>query len=251
MKFYLGATVESWLRELDVPLFVSARSFTRRTKDTYPKALEGWCLDSGGFTELKMYGEWTVSVEDYVKTIRLLQKKVGKVIWAAPQDWMCEDVMLKKTGLTVKEHQRRTVQNYIAIKEIDDTLPVIPVIQGFSLEDYLQIIEDYAYYGIDLKLEDTVGLGSVCRRQSEDEIAEIVEACYSAGLHNLHGFGVKIRGILKYGQYLQSSDSMAWSLQARYEPPIEGHTHKSCSSCKTYALRWRDKVLNTIAEIEG
>lgn len=196
-----------------------------------------------------MYGEWTVSVEEYVSNIRLLQEKVGNLIWAAPQDWMCEPFMLEKTGLTEREHQIRTVQNFIALKEADDTLPIIPVIQGFSLEGYMETIDLYNSYGIDLRQEKTVGLGSVCRRQAEDDIGEIVKACYDLGIANLHGFGVKIRGLVKYGGYLQSSDSMAWTVDARWEPnPDHKDLHKGCTGCKPFALAWRDKVLARIEE---
>jgi hypothetical protein len=38
-------------------------------------------------------------------------------------------------------------------------------------------------------------------------------------------------------------DSMAWSLGARFNPPLRGHTHKNCANCLEYALRWRAKVI--------
>ena len=37
--------------------------------------------------------------------------------WAAPMDWMCEPAMLARTGLTVEDHQRRTVANFLELRE--------------------------------------------------------------------------------------------------------------------------------------
>jgi hypothetical protein len=59
----------------------------------------------------------------------------------------------------------------------------------------------------------------------------------------MHGFGVKKVGLAKYGHGLASADSMAWSFRARRSPPLPGCTHKSCSNCVHFALRWRDELL--------
>ena len=65
---------------------------------------------------------------------------------------------------------------------------------------------------IDLRHERIVGLGSVCRRQSTDEIGVITERLAGLGLQ-LHGFGVKTEGVRRYSRYLASADSMAWSFR--------------------------------------
>ena len=68
----------------------------------------------------------------------------------------------------------------------------------------------------------------------------------SLGLR-LHGFGLKRRGLKRFSQHVLSADSTAWSIDARYSPPLPGHMHKSCSNCLDYALRWRAA---TVAELE-
>ncbi|MFG2864697.1 hypothetical protein [Streptomyces sioyaensis] len=82
---------------------------------------------------------------------------------------MCEPQILAKTGQTVYDHQCRTVASYLNLMWHDDELPWMPVLQGWTLDDYLRCVDMYASMGVDLTLEPLVGLGSVCRRQSTKE----------------------------------------------------------------------------------
>lgn len=239
MKFYLGTHMTNWLRETDVPLFISHRRLARQK--TVPKAVGSWALDSGGFTELSMHGRWLTGPGEYVEAVYRYQDEIGNLDWAAPQDWMCEPVMLDKTGLTVADHQARTVASVVELRDMAPDLPFVPVLQGWGLADYMRCVALYADAGIDVSAEPTVGLGSVCRRQSEDEIETICSTLAELGI-KLHGFGVKTLG-LRYARHLRSADSLAWSYNARRNPPIPGHSHKSCSSCLPWALRWRERVL--------
>ena len=43
---------------------------------------------------------------------------MGCLAWVAPQDWMCEPFMLQKTGLTVPDHQERTVRNFLDLRQL-------------------------------------------------------------------------------------------------------------------------------------
>jgi hypothetical protein len=115
------------------------------------------------------------------------------------------------------------------------------VLQGWELDDYFTCADLYADAGVDLYAEPVVGVGSVCRRQATGEIGEIMRALVRDGLR-LHGFGVKKEGVARYGRFLTSSDSMAWSYRARRDWPMPGCTHKSCANCSRYALRWRERT---------
>ncbi len=240
MRFYLGTHEPSWLRRTDVPLFVSHRRLARLHRDL-PRAVGRWVLDSGGFTELSMHGRWLTSAEAYATAARRYQAEVGGLDWAAPQDWMCEPFMLAKTGLSIAEHQARTVASVLELRSIDRSVPWVPVLQGWELADYLHCVDLYTDAGVDLTTEPTVGIGSVCRRQSEAEIEDICAALAAQGIR-LHGFGVKTLG-LRYARYLHSADSMAWSYNARRNPALPGHSHKSCANCMAWALRWRERAL--------
>jgi hypothetical protein len=45
--------------------------------------------------------------------------------FASPQDWMREPVMIERTGLSVREHQARTVANYLDLRMLAPRLPFI------------------------------------------------------------------------------------------------------------------------------
>jgi hypothetical protein len=228
--FFLGSHRPNWLGLLTVPLFVSHR--TLQGRKTYPVATCDWALDSGGFTELSMHGQWVTTEDEYVEAVATYQDRIGRLQWAAPMDWMCEP-WIEKTGLSVREHQERTVSNYLAIR---DRGPFIPVLQGWEPQDYLDCVSLYEDAGVDLAALPLVGVGSVCRRQSEAEIGWIMSTLARRGL-KLHGFGVKKEGLKRYGRYLESADSMAWSYNARRNWPLPECSHKSCANCWRYALR--------------
>lgn len=229
-----------------MPLFVSHRRLLQQK--SWPRALGAWALDSGGFTELHQYGEWRTSPGEYVEAIREYQDQIGNLEWAAPQDWMCEPFIITKTGLSVAEHQRRTIDNYLTLRTLDATLPFIPVLQGWTLDDYRRHADSYVQAGIDLTDEPLVGIGSVCRRQHTTEIATIVGAVASLGLR-LHGFGIKTQGLDMFSKYLHSADSMAWSFNARRSQiRLPECSHNVCNNCIKYALWWRTQLLRPLEE---
>lgn len=240
MRFYLGTHKPNWLWETaGIPLFVSHRALAR-LKSYRARAISDWALDSGGFTEIDRFGRWVTTETEYVEATRRYQDEIGRLVWAAPQDWMCEPHMLEKTGLTVREHQHRTIASYLSLR---DQGPFIPVLQGWTLPDYIDCIGMYRDAGIDLAALPVVGVGSVCRRQRTAEIADIFRELAGYGL-SMHGFGVKT-GLYEYGEYLVSADSLAWSYNARRSPPIPGHErwHKNCANCLDWALDWRRNLL--------
>lgn len=244
--YYLGTHIVSWLRRPErrgVPLFVSRRRLAEYK--TLPQAVDRWALDSGGFTEIAMHGRWILTAKDYVALVRRFIAEVGMLDWAAIQDWMCEEKMLKRTGLSIREHQRRSVDSFLRLRDLAPEVPWTPVLQGFTVADYQRCVDLYDRAGVDLKKEQVVGVGSVCRRQGTQEIATLFHELARAGLR-LHGFGVKIRGLEAVILDLRSADSMAWSFDARYDKPIKGHTHKNCANCLEAALRWYRRVRGLI-----
>ena len=249
--FFLGTHQPHWLHANSVPLFVSDRRL--RVYRRLPVAAGPWALDSGGFTELSTYGSWEQgpSPVEYAGRVRRYQFEVGRLLWAAPQDWMCEPFITAKTGKTVVEHQARTVGNLLELRALAPEVPWIPVVQGWSVADYLACVERYAAAGVDLGAEPLVGLGSVCRRQATSQAAEIVMELRAAGLGRLHGFGVKTTGLLRYGHLLTSADSLAWSFAARREQPLPACVgrHINCANCNTWAVEWRERLLRQLGAV--
>lgn len=252
--FYLGTHQPSWLEQLDVQLFVSHRRLAGRRR--LPRARTWWALDSGGFTELSMYGEWRTTPEQYVAAVRRYDEEIDHLSWAAPQDWMCEPEILAKTGLTVADHQARTIDNYRRLYDLwwdtepgggdvfrdwPDLCPFMPVLQGWTVDDYRRHADAYYAAGVELEHYPVVGLGSVCRRQSTSAIAALIHE-FTPWLE-LHGFGCKTNGLARYGHLLGSADSLAWSYAGRREPAGCSPTHTNEANCLRYALSWRDRVL--------
>lgn len=226
MKFFLGTHQPHWLHDerfVGVPLFISRRRLA--TYKTLPVAETRFALDSGGFTELQMYGRWTLSASQYAEEVGRFVRFYGrKLCWVAPQDWMCEPLVIsggnasrgivfKGTRLNVEEHQRRTVRNFIELRRLLGGR-VIPVLQGWKLADYWRCQEIYKQAGVDLEDCETVGVGSVCRRQSTNDATQIMSTLAVDGLR-LHGFGFKKGGLKNCHSFMVSADSTAWSDTAK------------------------------------
>jgi len=188
-------------------------------------------------------------------------------LWAAPQDWMCEPIVLAGgraargvvfagTGKSVLTHQRNTVANFMRLRKLLGDR-VIPVLQGWKLTDYWRCQELYEKAGVRLRDEATVGVGTVCRRQSTAEATTIMTTLASDGLR-LHGFGFKKAGVRNCMSVLHSADSTAWSDTARQNPVLlPGHDtpgdrrrtgHKNCANCPDWALQWRRELLQEVKE---
>lgn len=204
LRFWLGVHRPGWLAHAGVPLFVSHR--TLRGYRTLPRAAAPWALDSGGFTELSLHGRWETTLDEYVAAVRRYTAEVGMLEWASPQDWMNEPAMLARTGLTVAEHQRRTVANYLALRDAAPDLPFVPVLQGWERDDYLRCADLYEHADVDLASLPIVGVGTVCRRQDTGAAEQIVTSLAARG-YALHGFGVKLTGL---GVYTLSPARTAW-----------------------------------------
>lgn len=237
MKFYLGSIRPNWLWNYEdgIPKFISRRTLS--TYKNYHPAKVEWALDSGGFSELSLHGKWTVSPKQYCDEVVRFHNDIGSLNFAAIMDWMCEPFILNKTGFDVSYHQRKTVESYLELRHLNSDMRWMPVIQGFTQDEYMRCVDLYDKAGVDLTKQSVVGLGSVCRRQGTAEIFRISRTLYNLGVP-LHGFGVKIRGLQYINYYLKSADSLAWAFAASKLPPMPGHTHKHCQNCYEFAVNW-------------
>lgn len=239
MKFYLGTHKPAFIGRTEVPLFVSHRALA--PYKTYHRATGPWALDSGGFTELSTYGEWRTSPEEYVAAIENYTRQIGEPDWVAPQDSMCEPMILAKTGLRVEDHQISTIENFLKLRALNPPAHVIPVLQGWELIDYLRHVRMYLEAGVALHDEELVGVGTVCRRQGTKEARKIFKALYAMKIKT-HGFGIKVTGLREYGHLLASADSMSWSYAARRRQlKLPECSHPRCNNCLKWALKWREQ----------
>lgn len=212
MRFFVGLHQPSDARYFAASMISVNRLRTRKK----PFGVRRWMMDSGAFTTIATHGGYPDSVEVYAAQIRRWSG-CGKLLCAVAQDYMCEPAMLAKTGMTVEQHQRLTIERYDALKACDTNgVYIMPVLQGFTPAVYVRHIE---MYGVRLAHRAWVGVGSVCKRNGDPRAIEAVLLAIKRVRPDLrlHGFGLKTTalasGLVRH--LLWSADSMAWSYSAR------------------------------------
>jgi hypothetical protein len=209
MKFYIGLHQPSDARHFE-NVFVSVNRLRTRKK---PLGCASWIMDSGAFTELSTHARYRHDVAEYAGIVNRWQG--SGLIAAVAQDYMCEPWIVEKTGLSVAEHQRLTIDRYDALRALSGVY-IMPVLQGYAVSDYL---DHLGQYGDRLTHGAYVGVGSVCKRNTKVGVIEDILVSIKRRRPDLrlHGFGLKITslfsGIVRASMH--SADSMAWSFDAR------------------------------------
>jgi hypothetical protein len=213
MKFYVGMHIPSKADKVE-NAFISVNVIAKR-KSSFP--VNNWIMDSGAFTTIAKYGCYPEPVSVYADQIRKW-KNNGNLIAAVAQDYMCEDHMLAKTGMNVRQHQFLTLERYDALIAEETGVYILPVLQGYTPQSYVDHIR---MYGKRLKEGAYVGVGSVCKRNaSPSSIVQVLKAIKKERPDLLlHGFGIKTTALSwqEVRDNLESADSMAWSFAARME----------------------------------
>jgi len=212
VKFFTGLHQPSDARHFDAAFVSVNRLRTRKG----PFAVGDWIMDSGAFTEISTHGHYRHGVEAYAAEIRRWAGN-GNLLAAVAQDYMCEPFIVSKTGLSVLEHQRLTIERYEALAAQDTAgVYILPVLQGFAPESY---VDHVRAYGDRLVHGMWVGVGSVCKRNgTPDAVAAVLLAIKAERPDlRLHGFGLKTTALAHplVRSLLETADSMAWSFHAR------------------------------------
>lgn len=212
MRFFTGLHQPSDAQHFDAA-FVSVNRLRGRKG---PFQAQDWIMDSGAFTEVSTHGRYRHSVEEYAAEIKRWSSN-GNLLAAVAQDYMCEPFIIAKTGLSVAEHQRLTIQRYDDLLACDvGGVQIMPVLQGFAPGDYVQHIR---LYGSRLSFGQWVGVGSVCKRNGDIRMIEAVLRAIKQERPDLrlHGFGLKTTALSSglVRTLLHTADSMAWSFSAR------------------------------------
>ena len=73
-------------------------------------------MDSGAFREIEQYGGYRHKPSEYAAEVnRIAAINPGLRTAVFREVWMCEPFMLAKTGLTIANHQRLTIERYDAL----------------------------------------------------------------------------------------------------------------------------------------
>jgi len=237
IDFYVGLHQPSDAKHFDKCMI----SINRLKKRKSFFDVKDWIMDSGAFSQIYSRGQYDEPVTVYAEQIKRWSG-CGNLIAAVTQDMMCEPFILKRTGLTIKEHQEITIERYKELSGLITSIYIMPVLQGYEPTDYVEHIN---MYGNLLKFGQWVGVGSVCKRNANPSV--IIKVLYDIKRARpdlkLHGFGLKITA-LKNGtirNMLYSADSMAWSYHAR----------KNGRNANDYreAVRFVDRVRSSINTI--
>ena len=212
MRFFTGLHQPSDAKHFD-SAFISVNRLRNRKG---PFAVGGsWILDSGAFTEISTHGYWRTPVSEYAAQIRRW-KHNGHLLAAVSQDMMAEPWILKKTNMTVEQHQQITIDRYDELVAEDTGVYIMPVLQGFACEEYLRHL---AAYGDRFAHGAWVGVGSVCKRNGDVRAIQAILSAIKLARPDLrlHGFGLKTTALADpwIRSMLHTADSMAWSYSAR------------------------------------
>lgn len=216
MRFFTGLHQPSDAQHFDAA-FVSVNRLRNRKSGF---TVGDWIMDSGAFTTIATHGGYPFPVSRYADDIKAIHARQtsGNLLAVVAQDYMCEQWMLEKTGLTVADHQRLTIERYDELLACELPVYVMPVLQGYSSKEY---VEHLRAYGDRLAQGAWVGVGSVCKRNTD--ICAIWKVLSTIKDERpdlrLHGFGLKTTSLQNpiIRELLYSADSMAWSFAARRE----------------------------------
>jgi hypothetical protein len=164
--------------------------FWRRGK--YKKEFGLRWLDSGGFSMLNKYGLFPFTPENYINLVGML-----KPHFYAGMDYPCEPEITRLSKLeTDKERIHATVDFAIELDDLTVYNPdsvFVPVIQGYSVDDYKYCIDLYKANGL---IKDYMAVGSMCKRRNTpaivDLITDVSNYAKDAGCDKLHYFGLII-----------------------------------------------------------
>jgi len=203
-----GSTYRA-LRTLPHPINVMV-NYSSKVR-SYPQNTRLRFLDSGGFSYFFKAIEFDNRIDKYVNFV--LKHNVDLF---ANRDYPCEPELLKKRHSTVLQNQMRTLDNQIKIeRHINYHHPelfnrFVAVLQGWEPDDYIFMADTLNDHGL---LTDLVGIGSVCRRNSNKAIKDVIMTIHEQfPCLKLHGFGIKF-GLLKDAdvwEALHSVDSQAF-----------------------------------------
>jgi hypothetical protein len=214
MRFFVGVHQPSDAKRLG-PVFVSVNRLSGPFGRKRPFTGQSWIMDSGAFTAIAAHGGYPEPPSAYAAHIRRWASP--NLVAAVAQDYMCEPVMLARTGLTIADHQRLTIERYDELLACGlGGVYLMPVLQGYDPADYARCV---LAYGSRLAPGAWVGVGSVCKRNGRPEaVLAVLNAILAVRPDlRLHAFGLKTTSlsVKEIRERLHSADSIAWSYAAR------------------------------------
>jgi len=211
-----------WIEKHNVPLLINATSRWSRNRDVFLHMRDydtPFIIDAGGYNVQSYHDThsptsvqqelasdhpfYPWSVQEYHNWLSENQQLFD---WACVMDYACEERF--DDVWSVEQRMQSTLDNTIEQFNMDPEYDLVPVIQGRSIDQYIDFTDTLQDYGIDVS---EVGLGTVCRLSNTNEIISVEQELRErTDIERMHGFGVKI-GAYKKGVNFESADSAAWN----------------------------------------
>lgn len=246
--FYYGAASGSErkaLRQLEEPNVMINYATVNNTPWS---EIENLFIDSGGYSFMLGKGEYGTSNKEYLNFIEQHQPELF-----ALRDYPCEPEVLEEHNRTVDDHLKATTEKHKELLNLMSSFNIesqpVSVIQGWELNDYLKHLKMMKNEGT---LTDYVAIGSVCRRNQDQEIREIIsEINDRIGDRKLHAFGVK-NNVLRFENIrnnLDSADSLAYSSGSRYSrKTVSGDGSNGFRNVALHYLQFKRDINNLLKD---
>lgn len=168
------------------------------------------CVDSGGFTAARRWGEYPWTPGQYADFVAEMSRDVP-LDFCAIMDYACEPGVDRSINGTNIERIEATIANEVLCRTAVSELPWLPVLQGDSLAERDYDLE--ARRRADLLPEEYAGIGSMCGRGSRGARETIL--FYRDRLPGVkyHGFGMHIQALDDDQVFdtMRSWDSYSWN----------------------------------------
>lgn len=205
-------------------------------------------LDSGGFVFFSKRGAYPFTAGAYLNLVSYVRPD-----YFASLDLPCVPAITAGLQQSVAERIKATVQNALELIELEPMLwrggstpQLVPVIQGWQLEDYRHCIELYAEAG---GIRPYMAVGSMFNRSSAEAaalISGIAEHAQLHGVQRLHFFGLKMSRqleVLRHLIYSLDSAAVYFAANARIKHEWGGKRWAPTRAAKKQALRhWLAKL---------
>lgn len=256
-----------------------------------PLVVNRWMMDSGAFSQINLYGDFIMSPEEYIKLACKFQYN-GRLACIVTQDYMCEPDVIKKLNETgnqasVRIHQKKTVKRYIELMDLAKKyhlqVPVMPVLQGWEVDDY---VDHFYMYRSMLHFEQQrrtfytstgipdhnlwphafhhriadgspiavnrpwIGIGSTCKRNTNPEVvSQILDAVIPLLPSNakIHLFGYKKTGLKnsRIKDRIYSADSFAYDFDDKMKGGLRTSEARVNSS-----IRFHDSIVHNNVQLQ-
>lgn len=176
----------------------------------------------GGFSLLNKFGDYPFTVGNALNLVARLSPD-----WYASMDYPCEPEISRRLGLLENmDRIRATVDMAFRMDALKDLVPgseLVPVIQGYTLQEYKRCVDLYEGLGL---VKPYMAVGSMCKRRSSGDLHDLIPKIFnharSAGCEKLHFFGLKLSpDLCDLDEFIWSRDSAvtmdAYSSELRKE----------------------------------